>query len=364
MAPWFSSCWIYLWIFILSGKVFADVVPPQNYTIQHTMLPFDKAMEDCSPGVLTTLATEQQAAEILRLISMSVPPQRQLTFWVGLRKAKSECVVLDLPLRGFRWTEDGSQESQVDRWLGDPQKTCTTTRCAALQVEFNQSVVTKWGLLAVPCKNSYKFICKLKDQQAGWTKDKNTTEPAAPGLGSGTTLGSRSCVHPVTPEVRFLTLDAVNSSRIQVTCWSGIQLQLHCWGNPAVWRFLDDSPANLTAICQLCAGGFQKDAFGNCVDVDECSPGNSCRFTCLNTLGSYRCVCSDENGKHYDEGSAACADTETDNNSLLSGILVPVLVVVAVLVLLVVVVVVAVKCCLKKRSKTRSEKMLMKNKDG
>uniref|UniRef100_A0A665ULV0 C-type lectin domain-containing protein n=1 Tax=Echeneis naucrates TaxID=173247 RepID=A0A665ULV0_ECHNA len=311
--------------------MFADVVPPQNYTIQHTMLPFDKAMEDCSPGVLTTLATEQQAAEILRLISMSVPPQRQLTFWVGLRKAKSECVVLDLPLRGFRWTEDGSQESQVDRWLGDPQKTCTTTRCAALQVEFNQSVVTKWGLLAVPCKNSYKFIYK------------NTTEPAAPGLGSGTTLGSRS---------------------IQVTCWSGIQLQLHCWGNPAVWRFLDDSPANLTAICQLCAGGFQKDAFGNCVDVDECSPGNSCRFTCLNTLGSYRCVCSDENGKHYDEGSAACADTETDNNSLLSGILVPVLVVVAVLVLLVVVVVVAVKCCLKKRSKTRSEKMLMKNKDG
>ncbi|XP_071354726.1 C-type lectin domain family 14 member A [Trachinotus anak] len=412
MASWFSSCWIHLWIFILSRKALADLASPRHYTINQTKVNFDQATEVCSPGVLTTLTTEQEATKILRLISMSVLPQNELRFWVGLRKAKNECVVPALPLRGFKWTEDGSEESQVSHWMKEPENTCTTVRCAALQVEVDQSAVTRWGLIPVSCKNTYKFICKLRDRQTKQRSEdrKTTTTPATlepvtpesaaperptlavpvpptpaapetpklatqgpdlklkpepeqqgPELGSGPPLGSDSCVHPNISGVRFFSLDSNSTSRITVKCWSRVQLELHCWGRPAVWRLLDDSPANFTTICQPCSEGFQKDAFGNCVDIDECSKGAHCRYTCLNIEGSYKCVCYDENGKYHNENSSAC----TDSGWLSLGILIPVVVAVVVLV---VVVAVAVKCCLmrrlKKRAMKKSQKMAKKKSDG
>uniref|UniRef100_A0A3B4Y119 C-type lectin domain-containing protein n=1 Tax=Seriola lalandi dorsalis TaxID=1841481 RepID=A0A3B4Y119_SERLL len=317
--------------------VSADLASLPNYTIHHTKVNFDQAKENCSPNVLTTLATEQEATEILRLISRSVLPESEFIFWVGLRKAKNECVVPALPLRGFKWAKDGSEESQVSRWMKEPQSTCTTVRCAALQVLFNQSAVTWWGLIPVTCKNSYQFICKLTRRTA---EDRRTT----------TTLAA-----PEPPK--------------HVECWSYIPLELHCWGHPAVWHFVDDSPANFTTICLPCSDGFHKDASANCVDIDECTSGARCRHTCLNTEGSYRCICSDENGKHHDEGSPACTDTmATDDNSTLTGILIAVAITVVVLVVLVVVILVAVKYCLMRRSEKRAmkdlERMAMKNKDG
>ncbi|XP_023268258.1 tyrosine-protein phosphatase non-receptor type 23-like [Seriola lalandi dorsalis] len=485
MASWFSSCWIYLWIIVLSGRVSADLASLPNYTIHHTKVNFDQAKENCSPNVLTTLATEQEATEILRLISRSVLPESEFIFWVGLRKAKNECVVPALPLRGFKWAKDGSEESQVSRWMKEPQSTCTTVRCAALQVLFNQSAVTWWGLIPVTCKNSYQFICKLTRRTA---EDRRTTttlaapeppkhaapeppnpatpeppnpdtpeptkhvvpeppkpatpeppkpatpeppnpatqeppkhaapeppipatpeppkpatleppnpatrEPPTPATPepskplapkppkpaaaepprpnapeTGPPLGSDPCLLPLIPDARALSLDPDNSSRIQVECWSYIPLELHCWGHPAVWHFVDDSPANFTTICLPCSDGFHKDASANCVDIDECTSGARCRHTCLNTEGSYRCICSDENGKHHDEGSPACTDTmATDDNSTLTGILIAVAITVVVLVVLVVVILVAVKYCLMRRSEKRAmkdlERMAMKNKDG
>lgn len=177
------------------------------------------------------------------------------------------------------------------------------------------------------------------------------------------------CQHPHIPSARSLILDPDNSSRILVECWSSVQLELRCLGRPAVWRLMDDSPANFTTICDPCEDGFQKDTSGNCVDVDECGGGGApCRHTCLNTAGSYRCVCSDENGKHRDEDSPVCTDTAvTGDSSSLSGILIPVLVAVSALVVLVVLVAVTVKCSLMRRSKRRAikkaEKMAMKSKD-
>ncbi|XP_044022931.1 C-type lectin domain family 14 member A [Siniperca chuatsi] len=413
MASRFCSSWIYLWIvIILFGNISADPASPHRYHVHHTQVSFDRAMEDCSPGILTTLATEQEVADILGLVSESVSPlnQNKFTFWVGLRKVKNECVVPTLPLRGFKWMEDGSEESEVNRWTEEPTHTCTSVRCAALKGELDGSTVTRWGLISVTCKNKYGFICKPRDRPTGETSvtpepskpeprpatrkpEPATPQPKLPTQGPGpeTDLKPKTetelqepdpdpepapgldldCQHPIIPGARSLSLDPDNSSRIQVECWSPIQLELHCSGRPAVWRLLDDSPADFTTVCQPCEAGFQKDASGNCVDIDECSGGGGapCRHTCLNTEGSYRCVCSDENEKHHDEDSQACTDMATDGDSgSLSGILIPVLVAVAVLVVLVVVVVVTVKCCLMRRSKkramTKAEKMAMKSKDG
>lgn len=152
-------------------------------------------------------------------------------------------------------------------------------------------------------------------------------------------------------------------------CWTGDPVELHCSGHPPVWRLLDNSPANLTSICQRCDDGFKRDTSGNCVDVDECSGGEArCRDTCLNTEGSFRCVCTDEDGKHQDEDSPACTDTAKDgDDGALSGVLIWVLIAVGALLVLVVLVAVTVKCCLMRRSKKRAmrkaEKMAMKSKD-
>lgn len=443
MASWFRCCWISLWmVYVLVRNVLPELVSPSNYTVHHTEVSFDQAIEACSPGALTSLATQHEVEKVLRLVSTSVSPlsQNEFTFWVGLRKVKDECVVPTLPLRGFKWMEDGGEESQVSRWTQEPEHTCTTVRCAAIRGQLNGSMVTRWGLIPVSCKNSYQFICKLRDSMARGTfnpeklatsesepaapETKPTVaeprpvtpepEPAAPEIkptvpepkpatvephkpeltletqkpgpnapepdlparepdpelkpktgpeqqepdpGSVTMLGPDLCQRPHISTARSIILDPDNSSRIQVECWS-VRLELRCSGQPTVWRLLDDSPANFTTICDMCEEGFQKDFSGNCVDIDECyGGGSSCRHICLNTEGSYRCVCSDENGKHHDEDSPVCMDT-------VFTILIPVLVAVA---LLVVLVAVTVKCCLMRRSKKRAmkkvEKMAMRSKD-
>uniref|UniRef100_A0A3Q1B607 C-type lectin domain-containing protein n=1 Tax=Amphiprion ocellaris TaxID=80972 RepID=A0A3Q1B607_AMPOC len=349
MAGRLFCCWTPLWIILfLLNNVSTDPSSPSKYALHQTSANFEDAVQHCSPGVLTTIATQQEVDDILKLISDSVPLQGDFTFWVGLRKARNECVVLSQPLRGFRWTEDSSEESQVSRWEQEPVQTCTGVRCAALKGRFD-GLTVRWGLIPVTCKNGYPFICKLKNEQ--------------------TDVMSDVCQHPIIPGTRSLILDPDNSSWVQVECWSTVKLDLHCSGQPAMWRTLDGSPANFSTACLQCPHGFQKDVFGRCMDVDECAnpDGAPCRQTCLNTEGSYRCVCSDADEKQHDEGSPSCQDQETvEDSGALSGILIPVLIAVVALVVLVVVVVVTVKCCLMRQSKKRAikaaEKMAMKSK--
>ncbi|KAK2826852.1 hypothetical protein Q5P01_021066 [Channa striata] len=417
-----ASSWFGLWIIVLSTDLAADSTSPVSYTMQRSKVTFDKAVNNCLHGVLASLATEQDVSEVHKLVSNSVDLPSNFTIWVGLKKDKKVCINITQPLRGFKWIEDGNEKSQV-QWVEEPKLTCTSVLCAALTGEFDGSTVTRWGLKPVSCKTNSWFICKHTNQtpkdkgtlnKSTTTKQESTapgpmpttpepTKPATqnleplatqpveiptqpqpetdlksttgpelvkpqPGPSSVLTVGLDSCQHPVIPLSRSLSLDPSNSSRIQVECWSNYQLELHCGGHPAMWRLPDDSPANFTTICQLCEVGLQKDAYGNCVTINKCH-GAPCRHTCLNTVDSLKCVCSDENGKPHKEDSEVCVDSVTaEDNGLLSGILIPVLVAVAVLVVLLVVVVVAVKCCLKRRSKKRAmkkaEKMAMKNKDS
>ncbi|XP_051250568.1 C-type lectin domain family 14 member A [Dicentrarchus labrax] len=414
MESWFCSCWVYLMVIVAVRDISADPASPPRYTIHHTKVTFNSATENCFPGVLTTLATKQDVNDILGFISRSVSSlnKSNFTFWVGLRKDKNKCVTPMLPLKGFQWTEDGSKEMQVSHWTLEPELTCTSVLCGALQMELERSMVTGWGLIPVGCSKGHKFICKLRDGLTGGTPKPAEPKPATaephkpeprpatqkpeptiaeperptqepepdlnpkigpklqgpePDSGSEPAVELDSCQRPNITRVRSFRLDPDNSRRIQVECWSNVQVELRCSGRPAVWRLLDDSPVNITTICQPCEVGFKRDTSGNCVDIDECRGDNHCRHTCLNTEGSYRCVCSDEDGKQHEEDSTECTDSEINSdNGLMSGILIPVLVAVAALVVLVVVIAVTVKCCLKRRSKKRAikkaEKMAMKKK--
>lgn len=398
MSSWF---WISLWTSF--SAVFWNVAAQSpSYTLQHNQMTFDEAIAACSPGHLTTVLNKHEVAKILDLIPKAEPPmiQDSFTFWVGLRKGKSECIVAGLPLRGFKWTSDGSEGTQVNQWAAEPELTCTAVQCAALKAQVNSLNVTDWGLIPVRCETKHRFICKYNDSQtpqppkptapnlvptsAGLEPRRSTRSPDTQTsereagsthgpdshYGSEKDRGSYSCRHPVLSTARSLIPDPKDRSRIQVECWiHGMQVEIRCSGQPAIWRLLDGSVANFTSICDPCDGGFRKNSSGKCEDIDECREKSApCRNSCLNTPGSYRCVCADEDGEVVSDDSLMCNDTAgTADKRLDSGFLIPVLVAVVGLVVLVVLFAVMIKCCQMRRSKRRAarkaEKMSMNSKD-
>uniref|UniRef100_A0A3B4FRM8 C-type lectin domain-containing protein n=1 Tax=Pundamilia nyererei TaxID=303518 RepID=A0A3B4FRM8_9CICH len=223
-------CWtLHLCIFVFLLRNISSA-PSSQYTLNHNKLSFNKATKKC-PGssVLTTIATQQEVDEILKLIFKSEPFQNEFTFWVGLRITSSECIDRSKPLRGFKWLENNSEESEVSQWAEDPEHTCTTDRCAALKGQFDGSNVT-WGLIPLNChKDKNAFICKL-----------------------------RSCQRPSIPEARSLKMLSGNM-KIQVQCWSSISFDLVCSGEPTVWRLENGALANITAIKIECANATQKE---------------------------------------------------------------------------------------------------------
>lgn len=390
MSLWF---WISLWTSFCAVFWNAAAQSP-SYTLQHSQVTFDEAIAACSPGHLTTVLNKHEVAEILDLISKAEPPliQDNFTFWVGLRKAKYECMVADLPLRGFKWTADGSEGTQVSQWAAEPELTCSAVQCAALKAQVNSLNITDWGLIPVRCETKHRFICKYKDSQipqppkptapnpvptsAGLEPRRSTRTPDTQisereagsthrpdsHYGSEKDRASYSCGHPVLSTARSLIPNPKDRSRIQVECWTaGMQVEIRCSGQPALWRMLDGSVANFTSICVPCDDGFRKNSSGKCEDIDECMEKSApCRNSCQNTPGSYRCVCT--------EDSLMCNDTAgTADKRLGSGFLIPVVVAVVALVVLVVLFAVMVKCCQMRRSKRRAakkaEKMSMNSKD-
>uniref|UniRef100_A0A3Q2SU29 Complement component C1q receptor-like n=1 Tax=Fundulus heteroclitus TaxID=8078 RepID=A0A3Q2SU29_FUNHE len=307
-------CWCrFLWMVVfLLKNVSANSSSHTKYTLSQREARFDQAVSGCLPGTLPSVATEHEYQEISQLLSKSKLYQANITVWIGLRKPKSECVVPSLPLRGFKWVENGSQEASVINWLEEPALTCTEDLCGALK---RQVVQSKVHLVLIPdsCKTPYRFICKGRHVAA---------------------------THP---SIRSLTPDSSNDSRVLVECWSEVKIELVCSGTPAVWRLLDGSLADFSSICLHCDTGFQKNDSGLCVDVDECSTGKPCPHTCQNTEGSYRCVCGDD-------PDSSCE--ETGGKSSMLHILIPVVVVVVVL-LVILAIIVVVTCCLKRRKKTK-----------
>nr|XP_061837696.1 C-type lectin domain family 14 member A [Nerophis lumbriciformis] len=418
MTPLLRFSWIQLWtvtrvtwiIWVTwVTSVSTGSEPEALYELHQSEVPFERAQEECRPHQLATFATQQELAQILHVLSSSDLQLAQRLFWVGLRKAKNQCVVPSLPLRGFRWTSDGRAEVHQSQWVEEPEHTCTSVRCAALLTQQDRSTVTKWGLISLSCKTRNSFICKLASRRADPEStgqkvlepatpehaqaeknkpaepEKSTPEPAEPetpvpklaepertgpetsapkldepvSTDPGQTApatgepkpaepeptkptkdqdiksGSRQCPWPVVPGARFLSLDPAESSRIQVDCWSLVQLDLYCLGPPAIWRLPNGAAANLSSVCTPCGPGFLKNDSGECVDVDECVGAHECSHACINTVGSYACECTDRGGRQNPEDSAACAPTETGTAGPFSGVLVPVLVALAALVVLV-----------------------------
>ncbi|XP_061761991.1 C-type lectin domain family 14 member A [Nerophis ophidion] len=395
--------WTVTWVTWVTWvtSVSAGSEPEALYELHQSKVSFERAQEECRPNQLATFATRQELAQILHVLSSSDLQVAQRPFWVGLRKAKNQCVVPSLPLRGFRWTSDGRSEVHESQWVEEPEHTCTSVLCAALLTQQDRSTITKWGLIPLNCKTHNSFICKLASGQeelepatpeptqvennkpaepdvstpghaepetpvpklaepkptgpetsapkldepqsshpeqttpAKGEPEPTGPEPIEPTQEQNPKSGSRQCSRPVVPGARFLSLDPAESSRIQVDCWSLVQLDLYCLGPPTIWRLINGAVANLSSVCTPCGPGFLKDDSGECVDVDECVGAHKCSVACINTVGSYACECTNRDGRQNPEDSAVCAPTETGTAGPFSGFLVPVLVALAVLVVLV-----------------------------
>ncbi|XP_056151976.1 C-type lectin domain family 14 member A [Lampris incognitus] len=383
--------WIYLF-----GVLLVETVATELYVVHMDQVKFDEAQARCAPdGFLTTLSTKQETLQVLQLFSST---DGSFNLWVGLSKAKNECVIQYLPLRGFKWTVDGSQKAAAVSWREEPLPMCTGTRCAVLSVEINKTSVTSWGLRPVSCKNRHPFICKLKHRYRGQDKETELQRPplqpetpseaipeTTPEIKHETTLETtlkprftpalesevQECHNPFISGARSLSPDPENPRRMTVECWSGTILKLTCSRTTGRWEL------NGSDIVVCCGDGYKMDSRGKCVDVDECRT-SPCRGACMNTEGSFQCVCYDQEGNRHMEGSPACLQPIVDpphagddqagtHDFSLSGVLTPVLIAVGVLVVLVVVVVFAVKCCRMRRSKKRgvnkAQKMTMRSKE-
>ncbi|XP_028294314.1 C-type lectin domain family 14 member A [Gouania willdenowi] len=367
------------------GFSLAVVSSSPRYVLHLIPSSFDEANKKCLPGTLTSLWSREEVGAVLALLSDS---ENQHTLWVGLRKDRTACVDPALPLRGFRWTAGGGPQSMVSRWGVEPKPTCTAVRCAALSVH-RTSPEPDWSLNPISCRHAYPFICKIPAENGTSTSttpepepgpgpstpaaeptsfgpsvseplaefstakpepepskqaaEPKPSEPNPPELPGGPTPPPDPCGRPVVPGSRSLSLDPEDPGRILVECWSSVRVDLFCGGQPMTWRLQNRSKAELSTVCSGCFPGFQQAASGQCEDVDECVSGPCENRTCLNTHGTFRCVCD---GRH-DDGS--CDPTETQDQQTSSTVLVPVLVAIAALVVLVTVVVVMVICCCRRR---------------
>ncbi|XP_061157046.1 C-type lectin domain family 14 member A [Syngnathus typhle] len=422
-----------------------------RYSVRHSPLPFERAQEACHPHGLASFTRPQELAQVLGAIAESLTA-RSPALWVGLKKAKNQCVVPSLPLRGFAWTHGGEDATET-HWAHEPEQTCTSVLCAGLVAQLNGSAVNSWGLVPLSCKTKNHFICNLELDDRGLAgpelaspepatlqppgaetaepesarphlpgakvtgpefarpelseqkpeipvrptlvpvgpervgPESATPEPSQqepqqpkpeparpelvgpestrpapaehelkeqdrrpdePGLDTGPESESGPCPRPVVTGARFLSLDPDNSSRIQVDCWSKVRLGLHCWGRAGVWRLPGGAPANLSTVCTPCGTGYHKDTMGDCVDVDECSGVHGCRHECMNTAGSFSCVCP--------KNETACEPSESDAPRPFSGALVLALVGAAVVLLvLVLVALLTIWCCLRRQRQKKQE---------
>lgn len=73
-----------------------------------------------------------------------------------------------------------------------------------------------------------------------------------------------------------------------------------------------DGYSSFLGTCQEdCASGYQRDFFGNCLDIDECLNSDPCPefgddYTCTNNDGGYECSCPD--GYEFEVGTGQCND--------------------------------------------------------
>uniref|UniRef100_A0A674MW44 Thrombomodulin n=1 Tax=Takifugu rubripes TaxID=31033 RepID=A0A674MW44_TAKRU len=295
----------------------------------------------CTPNTCFTVHTlrlsylmtvrDREEENVLRSLLSNIPrrhQERTQTFWIGLKLHKGDCVLAYQPLGGFKWIS-GEEDSSYSNWEKQPASTCTEERCVRVLRPFSGEPHLRWT--AGSCRRPSSYVCKF--YFSGMCK---ALVLSGPGQIAYTAPFSERPQHYKMQLLPFGTYADISCSdqqshlsvcKRQKTGSGSPNCAIH---NGGCQHFCQQAAGELRCLCQdgysleedglscrrvdactehlcehqclpggaghscTCADGFKLDAnLRNCSDIDECTWAACGQHLCMNSHGSYTCVCRD-----------------------------------------------------------------------
>lgn len=311
---------------------------PESYTVHLNKRTFKDAENDCLPGsFLTKIQNAKEMAKILKTISDKNNKADNL-FWIGLNKDIGTCVKPDLPLKGFKWTEDNTIQSDVTKWKTEPLETCTAARCGLLSVEYGDSGAISSGFVDATCREERPFICKRNFRML--------------------------CHRPYISGTHDIIQQSNDPYTCEIVCNSGANFTLTC-SKDLVWTVVGNENMNISQLCQECKKGYRRDSSGNCVDLNECEESKPCDRSKPPTTDLTPVKTNVNTGQSLltkptslpDDVRTNKTDAQAGKSTVdISDIIVPVIIALLIFIVLLVIVAAIVKGCLRRRTKKLAQR--------
>ncbi|XP_043930220.1 C-type lectin domain family 14 member A [Protopterus annectens] len=249
----------------------------------------DSSKPDCGDhGTLATMKSDAEVQTVLSLLSKLSDGSRRDFFRLGLELKRGTCVVQEKPLKGFVWITGGESAPSVNIWEKEVKNTCTTPRCAGVKVVWQDKPI-QWRWDYDQCNTNHRYICQYTSN--------GTCQP----------LDTE-----VVGAVTYQTPYGINSSTLNF-CPSETTATVACQGSGKLHtlycRFTDGEYAwvgskHPSSPCK-CEPGYERNGTGECIDVDDCLQ-QPCEFQCVNTPGSFQCLCNTTGGYILQTDGRSC----------------------------------------------------------
>ncbi|MEQ2252201.1 hypothetical protein ILYODFUR_019327 [Ilyodon furcidens] len=304
---------------------------------------FHKAQNQCEHdgGYLMTLRDRNEEEDLRSLLSLIEKKHHDqvLKLWIGLKLHKKDCVLPGRTLKGFKWVS-GEKDSQYSNWKQEPVNTCTGERCVKVDYTFSGQDQLKWT--PGGCRKEAFYACKFSFQgmcesltllgpgkiiyEAIFSKYPLRSELKLLPFGTrariicgGQELTSSMCLakdgtYSWTKPGPFCNLETQiceknnggcehecqqEGEAVQCFCREGYELDKDgfscrmkdlCHPNTCEHRCM----MGKTGFSCKCPSGFElSENQRNCSDIDECQSQACEEHSCINTHGSYKCVCKE-----------------------------------------------------------------------
>ncbi|XP_073339436.1 uncharacterized protein cd93 [Pagrus major] len=325
------------------------------FTLHMDGLSFKKARQSCehNGGYLMTVR-DREEEDVLRLLLSQIqrqPQDRALTFWIGLKLHRGNCMSADKTLKGFKWIS-GKEDSHYSNWANEPVATCIEDRCVSVFYTLSGESQLKWT--AGPCKSPTFYVCKFYFQgmcrpltllgpgqinyTAPFSNEPQRTKMQSFPVG---TYADILCSDQQSHYSYCIRMDGIfrwnvpgpfcktgkqnctiNNGGCEHLCHQDAD-ELRCFCREGYNLGEDGLTCRIKDLCGVdtcehqcvmsesgysckCPDGFKLDVNQrNCSDIDECQ-SQACDHFCVNTAGSYTCVCNDG----YEMVDGKCSDID------------------------------------------------------
>ncbi|XP_034051000.1 complement component C1q receptor [Thalassophryne amazonica] len=335
---------------IISFKGLAGGAEPETlctayacFTVHADWVNFEEARLNCfdKGGYLMTVRDAEEEDVVLSLLSKihRRNQDRILRFWIGLKLHKGDCVLPDQSLKGFKWVS-GEEDSHYSKWEQEPVNTCTEERCVRIHYLASGQNQLRWTAKSCKepafymCKFYFKGMCKALmllgpgniTYMAPFSSELRQSDTQSLPLGTSAeiTCGSHKAHYSVctgadgafhwTLRGPFCKAGrptcAFNNGGCEHFC-SQASDEVRCFCKDGYELEEDGFFCRMKAVCGIntcehqcimgasgysckCPDGLKLDAnLHSCSDIDECQFQPCGDQLCINTHGSYTCVCKE-----------------------------------------------------------------------